>query len=335
MSTNPRNEMEEIEKQFEQMIEGLIALIPSEDQRQIIRKEANRREKVRLEVRAAKTKEDELKKHCEAVEEEKRCQRQRRFEEWRQLIAELEQLLANVSEARPLLQRMIELVSGCQEEVPGSAEGLLLTKKIGESRGDFQTRLEKELEELRRNLISSLPTGKNVGPTTEHPTHIDFVTGAYNFAFLDELLTWETARADRHNYPLTMLLIDLNGIKHVNDIYGHVVGGRVLRSVADLLRSSVRLADVVFRSGDDDFIVLLPFTDLSDGLDVRDRILRRAKTSAVLPARPAKVTMTIVMAQYEVGEGKESFVTRLDEALFRAMRDGDDEGMSSVWAPVR
>src|SRR5262249_32294182 len=140
--------------------------------------------------------------------------------------------------------------------------------------------------------------------------------------------------ADRHDYPLTMLLIDLDGIKHVNDMYGHVVGGRILRSVADLLRSSVRLADVVFRSGDDDFIVLLPFTDLSDSLDVRDRILRRAKTSTVLPGRPAEVTMTIVMAQYEVGEGKESFITRIDEALFRAMRGGDD-GLSSVWVPVR
>jgi diguanylate cyclase (GGDEF)-like protein len=332
MSTNPRDEMEEIEKQFEQMIEGLIALLPTDERTNIITKEANRREKVRIEIRAAKAKEDELKKQCEAFDAERKRQAQRRLEEWRQLIDELEQLLENVPEARPLLRRMTELMSRRQEELLANTERLLLPKRIGEERRDFERPVEKELEELRHPIIASFPIEKKLHWTKDSPPHIDSVTGAYNFAFLDELLTWETARGDRHDYPLTMLLIDLDGIKHVHDIYGHVVGGRVLRSVADLLRSSVRLADVVFRSGDDDFIILLPFTDLSGGLAVRERILRRAKTSAVLPARPAKVTMTIVMAQYEVGEGKESFVTRLDEALFRAMRDGDD-GLSGV--PVR
>jgi diguanylate cyclase (GGDEF)-like protein len=136
------------------------------------------------------------------------------------------------------------------------------------------------------------------------------------------------------DYPLTMLLIDLDRFKHVNDTFGYIVGGRILRSVADLLRSSVRLADVVFRTGDDEFMILLPFTDLKGGLDLRDRILRRASTSALLPGRSPEVTMTIGMAEYRVGEGKDSFVARLDEALFRAMKDGDD-GLSSVWVPVR
>jgi hypothetical protein len=115
--------MEEIEKQFEQIIEGLIALLPTDERTNIITKEANRREKVRIEVRAAKDKEDELKKQCEAFEAERKRQAQRRLEEWRQLIAELEQLLANVSEARPLLQRMIELIAGHEVKLSDSAAG--------------------------------------------------------------------------------------------------------------------------------------------------------------------------------------------------------------------
>jgi len=262
MFNEPRDERDEVEKQFEQIVEGLIPLLPTTDQTKIIRKEADRREKVRIEVTAAKAKEDELKKQWEAFEAEEKRRAQRRFEEWRQLVAELEQLMANVPEARPLLRRMIELVSGRQEELPGSAEGRLLPKNVDDNRPDFQTRLEKELVELTHKLIGSRPTEKRVEWRQDPPTHIDFVTGAFNFRFLDEVLTWETARADRYDYPLTMLLIDLDGFKHVNDKYGYTVGGKALRSVADLLRSSVRLADVVFRTGDDEFMILLPFTDL-------------------------------------------------------------------------
>jgi len=335
MSNQPSNEMEEIERQFEQITEGLIDLLSTADRTKIIKKEANRREKVRIEARAAQVKDDELKRQCEAFEEEKKRREQQIIEEWRQLVAELEQLLANVSEARPLLKQMIGLIPGSLEKHAGGAEGLLMQKKADEKRPNFQTRLEKELEELLHRLTGSLPTEKQVERREDPPTHIDFVTGVFNFRFLDEVLTWETARADRYDYPLTMLLIDLDGFKHVNDTFGYTVGGRVLRSVADLLRSSVRLADVVFRTGDDDFMILLPFTDLEGGLQVRDRILRRASTSALLPGRSPEVTMTIGMAEYRVGEGKEAFVTRVEQDLFRARRDGDDDGMISVRVPVR
>jgi diguanylate cyclase (GGDEF)-like protein len=334
MSNQPSNEMEEIERQFEQIIEGLIDLLSSDDQANVTRKEANRREKVRIEARAAQVKDDELKRQCEAFEEEKKRREQRIIEEWRQLVAELEQLLGNVSEARPLLQRMIELIPGRRDELPDRAVGPLLQKNVDENRSDFQTHLEEELEELRQRLIGSLPTEKKVERAEDPPTHIDFVTGAFNFRFLDEVLTWETARADRYDYPLTMILIDLDRFKLVNDTFGYIVGGRILRSVADLLRSSVRLADVVFRTGDDEFMILLPFTDLKGGLDLRDRILRRASTSALLPGRSPEVTMTIGMAEYRVGEGKDSFVARVEEALFRARRDGDD-GLSGVPVPIR
>src|SRR5262245_55654300 len=214
MSNQPRDEMEEIERQFEQIIEGLIPLLPTDDQTKIIRKEANRREKVRIEVRAAKAKEDELNKQREAFEAERKRQGERRSEEWRQLVAELERLLANVPEARPLLRRMTELLSGREAELPGNAEGLWLQKKIDKRWLEFQTTLEKELEELAEKMISLSAPDQQVeikNAMAEHraetimsPPHIDFVTGAYSSRLLYDVLTWETARADRHDYPLTM-----------------------------------------------------------------------------------------------------------------------------------
>ena len=166
------------------------------------------------------------------------------------------------------------------------------------------------------------------------PPSVDPDTRVLGGRFLDETLTRETARADRGGYPLTMLLIDLDHFKHVNDIYGHVVGDRVLTSIARLLRSSVREADVVLRSRDKEFVILLPFADLTDAAEVRDRILRRVRTSDLLPGRPGEVTMTIVKGQYKVCEGKECFRARVEQAMFQAKRN-DDDGLSGVRVPVR
>jgi len=96
----------------------------------------------------------------------------------------------------------------------------------------------------------------------------------------------------------------------------------------------VREADVVFRSGGDEFSVLLPFTPLSEAVQVRDRILRRVRTLDLLPGRPGRVTVTLVMGEYKVGEGKKFFRARVDEALSRAKRN-DDEGLNGVRVPVR
>src|SRR5262249_10426667 len=160
----------------------------------------------------------------------------------------------------------------------------------------------KELEELAEKMIGLSAPENQVeirnamanrrAAMKMPPPHVDSVTGAYSSRFLDDVLTWETARADLYDYPLTMLLIDVDNFKLVNDTYGRVVGDRVLRSDAALLRSSVREADVVFRSGGDEFSVLLPFTPLSDAVQVRDRILRRVRTLDLLPGRPGRVTVT-------------------------------------------
>src|SRR5262249_31112747 len=103
---------------------------------------------------------------------------------------------------------------------------------------------------------------------------------------------------------------------------------QIIEGLIDLLPT------VVFRTGDDEFMILLPLTDLEGGLPVRDRILRRARTLALLPGPSPEVTMMIGMAEYRAGEGKENFVARVEQAVFRARRDGDD-GMVSVRVPVR
>jgi len=139
----------------------------------------------------------------------------------------------------------------------------------------------------------------------------------------------EIARAEDRHTPLTML-IDINELKLVNGILGHVAGNGVLKSVADIVRSSVRLNDFVFRFGGDEFLVLLPGIGLDLARRIAENIRDTVGTSSL--AIVGKITVTVAGCEYEAGEGEQSFLARLDEALRRAK--GDD-GLSSVRVPVR
>jgi diguanylate cyclase (GGDEF)-like protein len=127
-----------------------------------------------------------------------------------------------------------------------------------------------------------------------------------------------------------MLMLDIDGFKRVNDAFGHLAGNDVLKSVADIVRSSVRPNDFVSRIGGDEFIVLLPGLGLDLALHIGENIRDRIGTSAV--ALVGKIAVTVAGCEYQAGEGEQSFLARLDEALRRAK--GDD-GLSSVWVPIR
>jgi len=151
---------------------------------------------------------------------------------------------------------------------------------------------------------------------------IDSLTGVHNLRYLDKVLSWEVVRADRWQLPLIMLMLDIDGFKRVNDMHGHVVGNTVLKSLAAILRSSVRPQDFVFRSGDDEFCVVLPGANLNGGLQVRERILSRIENLDLLTGLNGKVTATVAVCQYKAGLGRSHFVVRDNEALLRVYIDG-------------
>jgi diguanylate cyclase (GGDEF)-like protein len=100
---------------------------------------------------------------------------------------------------------------------------------------------------------------------------VDSVSGLANRRAFDEALTVEIARAERHGDPMSVALVDLDGLKRINDRFGHLTGDRMLAEVARALESSMRSNDRCFRWGGDEFAVLLPGTDRSAGLYVLGR----------------------------------------------------------------
>lgn len=89
----------------------------------------------------------------------------------------------------------------------------------------------------------------------------DYLTGAFNRRYFDEIIENEVSRASRYNHPIGFLMVDIDRFKQINDEYSHMVGDKVLQTVADLLQRNVRNADTVIRYGGDEFLILLPETD--------------------------------------------------------------------------
>jgi len=333
MFNEPPNELRNIQREIDRIVDAMISLLPREEQTTIIRKEAERREKTRIQTTILEAKRAALEKELEAIEVEAEDQRKQKLQEWQNQMEELHQGLARVPEAHLLFGYMIELIfEGCQKMASGQ-ERVELMKKIDEKRNELRAPLDEELEELAEKMVALSPPEKQVeirnamaerrAKMRMTPPHIDFVTGVNNTRFFNEVVTTEMGRADRYQLPLTILCIDIDHFRRVNDTYGHVAGNDVLRAVADLVRSSVRRTDLVFRSGGDEFTVLLPGTDLEGGRRVAEYIRHTTATSDLL-ASAGQLSVTVAACEYELSESRRAFLARADEALSRAKRDRDE-----------
>ncbi len=148
---------------------------------------------------------------------------------------------------------------------------------------------------------------------------IDPLTGLYNRRFAEQRLAAEVARSERKGHPLTILTLDLNNFKFINDTYGHPAGDLVLQEFASRLNNVIRGGDLAVRLGGDEFLVLLPeCTSEQLGL-----VLGRLGSLTVdWHAHRIPVTFSAGWKQYEIGEGPEEMLARADEVLYARKRAG-------------
>jgi two-component system, cell cycle response regulator len=159
----------------------------------------------------------------------------------------------------------------------------------------------------------------------------DGLTGLFNRRHFEERLKEEFRRAHRYSDPVSLMMLDLDHFKNVNDRYGHLFGDEVLRSTAELLRASMREPDICSRYGGEEFAVILPKTHVQGALVVAERILlelRRRSYAAEATETGAreevKVTVSIGIAFYPSKDvtTPSLLVKFADEALYRAKHDG-------------
>lgn len=152
----------------------------------------------------------------------------------------------------------------------------------------------------------------------------DNLTGLYNSRYLVSRLQEEVARSKRYATPLSMLFLDCDGLKTVNDAHGHPVGDQLIKEVSEVLRSAVRTTDIVIRYAGDEFIILMPQTGSHEATQVAERIRHHvAKASFCSEEHRVKMTVSIGVATVpeHASTGEELFKAA-DDALYAAKGQG-------------
>ena len=161
---------------------------------------------------------------------------------------------------------------------------------------------------------------------TEELTITDALTELYNYRHFRNKLTDELRRADRYRQRFSLLMMDLDHFKRINDVHGHQTGNIVLREVAGILKQCIRDVDFVARYGGEEFVVILPQTGDHDALAIAERIrnaVEKAIFSNAQGRRDIQMTISIGIASYPNGvHTLEQLLEKADKALYKAKSDG-------------
>ncbi len=200
---------------------------------------------------------------------------------------------------------------------------------------EFLDGRQMNLLEVMCNQVSTSIANARLHAELEQKATTDSLTGLSNHRLFQQKLGEELKRADRYEKPLSLLFMDIDHFKNVNDTYGHPVGDIVLRGVANILRGEIREVDLAARYGGEEFAVILPDTDGAGAKKIAER-LRRVIMAMTFSSqeRSLKVTTSIGIATVPAdAKTKEELIERADEALYQAKHLGRNRSVS--WGGLR
>ena len=178
---------------------------------------------------------------------------------------------------------------------------------------------QKKVEEAEKQ-INELTTKLDY---ISEVAHEDFLTGALNRRGMDEAIDREFARADRHNTPLSLAMIDIDHFKKINDTMGHSTGDVALAHLAKVVKSVLRSTDVLARYGGEEFVVLLPGSKQSDAVNVIAGVQRDlTKNFFMHNSERVLITFSAGVSERLTGEGVDAVLPRADAALYLAKQTG-------------
>jgi len=148
----------------------------------------------------------------------------------------------------------------------------------------------------------------------------DQLTKLYNRLKLEEVFEAEIHRVQRYNIPFSVILLDIDHFKSVNDVYGHDVGDIVLKDISKILKMSVRKTDIVGRWGGEEFLIIASNTNAKNTMTLAEKI--RENIEAYTFEHVGKKTASFGVSQYKEGDTQEMIVKRSDNALYKAKESG-------------
>lgn len=193
----------------------------------------------------------------------------------------------------------------------------------------LQTRTRRMLEDVKqaRDQVDSanrkIEVLKSQMEKVKQEIIIDPLTRAYNRRAFDEKLKHEITSMRRYEQSSSMVIIDIDHFKQVNDTYGHRTGDGVLRVLSGVMRKEIREVDVLARYGGEEFALLLPHTVIDSAFEVAERIRRKVADSRfTYKGKPFVVTISAGVGSLRADDDAGSYIERVDKALYEAKRQG-------------
>ncbi len=162
----------------------------------------------------------------------------------------------------------------------------------------------------------------------------DGLTGIANRRHFNDTLTKEFERARRYGNPLSLVVVDLDFLKKINDAYGHHVGDEAIKSIGTVLSRSCRSVDLAARYGGEEFCLLLPDTDTEDAVNLAERIRKKIEQTEI--EGPGHISASIGVATYPVHSADaDSLFEAADQALYKAKEGGRNRVVTATSLPAK
>lgn len=168
---------------------------------------------------------------------------------------------------------------------------------------------------------------KHMEQHLERTAQTDILTGLYNRLKFDEIIAREISCVSRHNSSFSLIYLDIDFFKKINDTHGHDVGDIILKEISEIIRKTIRVSDYPFRWGGEEFIIICPSTPMEDAKVLAERL--REGVEKTLFVAGGKTTISIGVTQYCVGETVDEMIKRGDSALYQAKKEGRNRVCSS------
>ena len=195
---------------------------------------------------------------------------------------------------------------------------ILETKDLVDSGKRLQTRMKissDDLKQLQQELEKS-----------QQEAQTDVLTSLFNKRGFEKRFELERIRAKQNETPFSIIMVDIDHFKKVNDTYGHLVGDSLLKSIANLLKSHLRKNDIASRYGGEEFLILLPETGIDGATAAAQKIRGNLSTKEwklkETGESMGKITVSMGIALYKLNEPEEALIKRADDALYLAKNKG-------------
>ncbi len=209
------------------------------------------------------------------------------------------------------------------------------TREFSIRRNRVERNFEGKLSALRDHndrrlgyllILQDITERKKLHQEVENLASKDSLTGLHNRRYLLELAQQEIHRSYRYKHPVSLLIIDIDYFKNINDTYGHLIGDQILTNFAEFLQKTLRNADIIGRYGGDEFVILLPETTSGTALTTATRLCTAIRNSSYSTTKgEVRFTLSIgISSENDVKKDTDlyAFLERADRALYRAKESG-------------